>query len=309
MKQHVDKFGPEAQIIFQLFLDGPARWDENEEVLNQLRAGLSADQQNELNLYLKEELDRNQEAIVYGYSRSLADKLGLTEEERHHLFDYLTDHPEEVPSGWRCENPSFSAGRDGLYLPDENHNFVTLNYVDGEVLGPKSEVRKITKKLARRLSLDEAQRAAFKSILFNNVKARFEYAMQRRSEFPAAPQENDKSVKRKTAKMSFPVSEECPVYWDRNEAVLAELEKQLSADQQQKLKGYLNELKQREMENDAYVRSQTLSTRLGLNEADRQTLNKFFVEFPEARKKEILKGLDPELHDLLEADTDLNLHL
>ena len=69
-------------------------WNENEDVMYELNAELSPDQQNELATYLQEQQLRETEEAVYRRTNRIANDLGLNEADRAALYDYLYTNPE-----------------------------------------------------------------------------------------------------------------------------------------------------------------------------------------------------------------------
>ncbi|MBN2684123.1 MAG: hypothetical protein JXR40_02485 [Pontiellaceae bacterium] len=69
-------------------------WNENEDVMYELNAELSPDQQTELATYLQEQQLRKTEEAVYRRTNRIANDLGLNEADRAALYDYLYTNPE-----------------------------------------------------------------------------------------------------------------------------------------------------------------------------------------------------------------------
>lgn len=69
-------------------------WNENEDVMYELNAELSPDQQTELATYLQEQQLRETEEAVYRRTNRIANDLGLNEADRAALYEYLYTNPE-----------------------------------------------------------------------------------------------------------------------------------------------------------------------------------------------------------------------
>jgi len=69
-------------------------WDRNDAVLDKLHAQLAPQQQEELSTYLEEQEIREKEQRAHQRSSQLANQLGLNEEDRGALYDYLYQNPD-----------------------------------------------------------------------------------------------------------------------------------------------------------------------------------------------------------------------
>lgn len=72
----------------------PPPWDRNDAVLDKLYAQLAPQQQKELSTYVGEQEIREKEQQTLLRSSQLANQLGLNEEDRGALYDYLYENPD-----------------------------------------------------------------------------------------------------------------------------------------------------------------------------------------------------------------------
>ncbi len=75
-------------------IDSSTSWTQNDELIDDLSAQLTPPQQTELLTYLEEQKLRKAERYAYERSSQLSNQLGLNEEDRGALYDYLSENPD-----------------------------------------------------------------------------------------------------------------------------------------------------------------------------------------------------------------------
>lgn len=189
---------------------------------------------------------------------------------------------------------------------------------------PVKETDALTKKLQLRLGLDGEQSRVFHEALLANTEARKAEdptkIVQRMMDMDRdyvihllamnmmagdlTPEQQDYRMALAMAGKDYFAPGKIPKNWEKNEDVLAHLNAVLTEAQKEELSVYLEEQVIRNTESKALRRTNELSGKLGLNEADRSALYDYLYENPKATQEDIAEQLSPELRELLKETAD-----